>query len=67
MERLIAAGQRVGTRRAVDPDRREWTGVGLANAPRVQQHAGQITGVVGVKVRDEHSFQTSEVEPRVNV
>ena len=33
-------------------------------APRVQEHAGQVTDVVGVQVGEEHRLQAGEAEPR---
>ena len=35
------------------------------HAPPVEQHAGQITDVIGMQVGKEHRFQTGEPESRV--
>ena len=55
-----------GARRPVDPDRRKRTPVARAHAPRIQQHAGQVAGVVGVEVGEPDRLQTSEVESRIH-
>ncbi len=65
MEGGIACWQRFGPRRPVDADRRERAVIADAAAPRVKEHAGQITGVVGMKVGQEHGLQAGEVESRV--
>ena len=66
MEVGIACRQRVGSRRPVDPDRRERPGIADTHAPRVQEHADEIAGVVCVQVREQHGLQASEVESCVD-
>jgi len=65
MEGGITGWQRFESRRPVDADRCQWAGIAAADAPWVQEHAGQITGMVGMQVGEEHRFQTGEVESRV--
>ena len=64
VEERIAFRQRFRARRPVDPDRRERPVRVLADAPRVEDQAGQIADVVGMKVSEEHRFQTGEVQAR---
>jgi hypothetical protein len=61
----ITGWHHVRPRRAVDLDRRQRAVVADPDAPRVEEHAGQITDVVHVKVGEEHRFQPREVESRV--
>jgi hypothetical protein len=60
MEGGITGWQRFGSRRPVDADRRERAVIAHADTARVQEHAGEITGVVGMQAGEEHRFQTGE-------
>jgi hypothetical protein len=61
----ITGRQRFRPRRPVHADRRERSVGALADAPRIKEHAGQVTDVVGMQVGQEHRFQAGEVESRV--
>ena len=64
MEDGITGRQRGGPRRPVDADGRERAVSAHPDAPRVEEHAGQVADVVGVKMGEEHGLQTGEVQPR---
>ena len=66
MEGSVAGRQHLGSPRPVDTNGRQWTMVAHADAPWIKQHAGQITGMVGMEVREVHGFQTAEVETGVD-
>ena len=64
LQRGLARGQRLRPRRPVDANRRQRAARVAAAAPRIQEQAGQVTGVVGMQVRQEDSLQPGEVESR---
>ena len=63
MEDGITCWHHVGARRPVDADWCQRAVSAHAHAPPVEQHASQITDVVGMQVGKEHRFQTGEAEP----
>ncbi len=63
VERGVTVGGDGGSTGATDKDRREGVAVGSGpGAPRIQEHAGQITRVVHMEVREEHGLEPSEIE-----
>ena len=61
----VTLGHQAGPRRPVDPDRRQRAVTAPADTPPVQEHAGQVTDVIGVQVSKEHRLQAGEAQPRV--
>ena len=66
MEDGITCWHQVRARRPVDADRRQRAMSAYPHAPPVEQHAGQITDVIGMQVGKEHRFQTGEPESRAD-
>ena len=44
---------------------KRYSGIAAVQDVSFVAHAGEVTGMVGVKVGDEHGFQAGEVELRV--
>ncbi len=65
VERAVTAGQRRRWPGAVNLHGWQWAVRVRADAPRVQQHAGKITDVVGVEVGDKHGVQAPKIEAGV--
>ena len=50
----------------MDSDRWQQAVLILADAPRIENHPGQIADVVGMKMGEEHHFEPGEVQARAD-
>lgn len=63
VEEGITCRQRLGPGRPVDADRRKRPVVAHADNPAAQQHARQVTDMVGMKVGEEHASRREMSSP----
>jgi hypothetical protein len=52
-EEVIARGSHLGRGGAKHPNRREWAVIVEADAPRIEQHASKVSGMIDVKMCEE--------------
>ena len=58
----VSGGSHVGDAGSIDPNRGEWPLFAETDSPRIEEHAGEIAGVVDMKMREEEGLQSGEVE-----
>jgi hypothetical protein len=62
MKSGITRGAYVRRARPIHANRGQWPVIVEANSPRIQEHAGEIAGMIDVKMRDENCLQLGEIE-----
>jgi hypothetical protein len=55
-EEVIARGSHLGSGRAKHADRWEWAVIVEAHAPRIEQHASKVSGMIDVKMCEKDSL-----------
>ena len=58
----VSGGSHFGGAGSIDPNRWEWPVFAETDSPRIEEHAGEIAGVVDMKMREEDGLQAGEVE-----
>jgi hypothetical protein len=58
----VTGGSHVGDAGSIDPNRGQWPLLAEADSPRIEEHSGEIAGMVDMKMREEDGLQAGEVE-----
>jgi hypothetical protein len=66
VEQTITHRQPRGSRRSIHTDRRERTVSAASDTPGVEEHPSEITGVIGVEMREKHGIQACKIEAGIN-